>query len=46
MFEIFLLPLGFMFSTFGGPFMGFFLVLKMIFIEAKVGGAQVPTRKD
>ena len=46
LFEFFLLPLGFMFSTYGGPFMGWFLVLKMIFVEAKLAGNQVPTKKD
>ena len=44
--EILLLPLGYMFSTYGAPLMGTILWTKLIFIEAKLSGLHEPTRRD
>ena len=45
-FELFLLPMGFMFSTYGAPMVGTILWLKIIFVEAKLGKLATPTRRD
>ena len=44
--EMFLLPFGFIFSTYGLPFVVLFIVFKLIYDEAALSGKKPPTRTD
>ena len=44
--ELFLLPFGFAFSTYGLPFVVLLIVLKLIYVESELSGKAPPARND